>query len=52
MNDKTKTKPPYTGPSQLVTEEFGRRIVVAVYKQARRMDVHVTNGYGPRKVLP
>lgn len=35
----TKTKPPYTGPSHLVTEEFSRKIVVEVYRQARRMAV-------------
>lgn len=34
-----KTKPPYTGPSQLVTEEFSRKVTVVVFKQARRMVV-------------
>lgn len=35
----TKTKPPYTGPSHLVTEEFSRKVTVVVFKKAQRMAV-------------
>lgn len=48
MKDKG-TKPPYTGPSQVVTTDTHKKIYVDVYTKARRMTVYALGYWGPTK---